>query len=270
MFKSLQRITAPSVQLVSTAEAKEHLRVTDSDEDSLIDALVVAATEKLENHLRQSFLQQTWQLRLESLPVAGVELPRSPFIVVDQVFYWPTAAATELRGRGAKLVVSTTGVLDQVMTEVYPGTSDYRCRVTDQSGVFEDKWLEAGTPGSTSTTFTTVDSIADGTYAVDYWQNSSTVWTRFLDFDVEPSIPAVLRPKDDDVPDVESDQGAPWLINYVAGYGPATTDVPDAIIAAVKGLMTHLFEHRGEDPRQVPVPDFIQYMVSGLVVPHRL
>ncbi len=266
MFKSLKRISAPSVRLVSTADAKEHLRVTDSDEDSLIDALVAAATEKLEDHLRQSFMQQTWQVRLDSLPVAGVELPRSPFIVVDRVSYWPTAATTELRGRGAKLVISTTAVLDQVMSS---GAST--CRVTDQNGTFENKNLAGSvSPGSTSTSFSTVDSIADGTYAVDYWENESSVWTRFLDFDVEPSIPAVLRPKDDDVPDVESDQGPPWLINYVAGYGPATTDVPDAIIAAVKGLMTHLFEHRGEDPRQVPIPDFIKYMVAGYVVPHRL
>jgi hypothetical protein len=267
MFKSLKRITAPSVQLVSTADAKEHLRVTDSDEDDLIDSLVVAATEKLEDHLRQSFIEQTWQIRLDSLPVAGVELPRSPFIVVDQVSYWPVAATTELRGRGAKLVVgASAAVLDQVMA-----SGGSTCRVTDQNGTFEDKNL-AGTvtPGTTSTSFSDDGYINDGTYAVDYWENESTVWTRFLDFDVEPSIPAVLRPKDDDVPDVESDQGPPWLINYVAGYGPATTDVPDAIIAAVKGLMTHLFEHRGEDPRQVPIPEFIQYMVSGYVVPHRL
>ena len=266
MFKTLKRISAPSVQLVSTAEAKEHLRVTDSDEDSLINYLVAASTEKLEDHLRQSFMEQTWEIRLDSLPVAGVELPRSPFIVVDQVSYWPTDATTELRGRGAKLVVSTTGVLDQVMA-----SASSTCRVSDQNGTFEDKNL-AGTvaPGSRSTSFSSVDSIADGTYAVDYYENSATVWTRFLDFDVEPSIPAVLRPKDDAVPEVDPDQGPPWRINYVAGYGPATTDVPEAIIAAVKGLMTHLFEHRGEDPQSVPIPEFIKYLVAGYVVPHRL
>ena len=270
MFKSLQRITGPATQLVSTSDAKAQLRVDDSDEDSLIDALVKAATEKIEEHCRQAFIEQTWQARFDSFPAAGVELPRPPLVGVEKVAYGPDLASSVLRGRGAKLVVSTSPSDSATIDRVLTGLA-YNLRVTDSKLSFEDVELTGATVGASSTSFTGIGGITAGTYFVDYCVDATTVWSAFRAWDVEPfDFPAVITPRTDDLPDVSSEHGSPWLINYKAGYGTATTDVPEAIIASVKGLMTHLFEHRGEDPRQVPIPEFIKYIVSHLVVPHHL
>tara|TARA_A100001037_G_scaffold71885_1_gene64319 strand:+ start:384 stop:1196 length:813 start_codon:yes stop_codon:yes gene_type:complete len=270
MFKSLQRITGPATQLVSTADAKAQLRVDDSDEDSLIDALVKAATEKLEEHCRQAFIEQTWQITLAEFPAAGVELPRPPLVGVEKVSYWPDLASTVLRGRGAKLVVSTSPSDSATIDRVLTGLA-YNLRVTDSKLAFEDVELTSATVGASSTSFTGIGGLSAGTYYVDYCVDAATVWSTFKDWDVAPfDFPPVITPRTDDLPDLSSEKGPPWRINYKAGYGTATGDVPEAIIAAVKGLMTHLFEHRGEDPRQVPIPDFISYIVSHLVVPHKL
>ena len=266
MFQGLKRTSAPAVQLVSTADAKAHLRIDDSDEDSLIDSLVKAATEKLEEHTRQAFVEQTWQVRLDSMPVAGVELPRPPLIGVEKLLYWPDLASSVLRGKGTKLVVTPYATLDQVLT----GATT--CRVTDTNGSFENVELSSIAVGTESTEFSSIGGLSAGTYFVDYQADASaSVWSRLTAFDVENhSWPAVLRVRDDDLPDVSSDQGPPWVVEFKAGYGASAGDVPDAIVAAVKGLTTHLFEHRGEDPRQIPIPDFISYMVSQYVVPNRL
>jgi len=266
MFKALKRITAPATTLVSTADAKAHLRIDDGDEDALIASLVLAATEKMEEHLRQSFIEQTWEVRLDAMPVSGVELPRPPLIGVEEINYWPDLADSVQRGRGAKLV-KAGGVItiDQVLSEASG------CRATDTKGAFKDVNMTGPSAGTNSTTYSGMDGVSDGTYYVDYAVGEATVWSRLTAFDVEVfDIPPVVRLREDDVPNVSSDQGAPWRVSYTSGYGSATTDVPDAIIASVKGLLTHLFEHRGEDPRQIPIPDFIKYMVSHLVVPHKL
>jgi uncharacterized phiE125 gp8 family phage protein len=67
---------APSGAVLTTDEAKLHLRVDGTAEDDLIDALVSAATLQAQSELRRALLTQTWQLKLERLPACGeIELP---------------------------------------------------------------------------------------------------------------------------------------------------------------------------------------------------
>ncbi len=253
--------------MVSTADAKAQLRVDDSDEDSLIDALVKAATEKLEEHCRQAFIEQTWQVTLEEFPAAGIQLPRAPLVGVEKVSYWPDLASSVARGRGAKLVVgASSSTLSRALTGATTGI------FTDSKRAFEDvDFYPIDSVGANSTNFGSTGGVSAGTYFVDYRADGSTVWSEFFGWDVDPgNFVSTLIPRADDLPETSSEGGAPWAIKYKAGYGSSPSDVPEAIIAAVKGLMTHLFEHRGEDPRQVPIPDFISYIVSHLVVPHKL
>lgn len=65
---ALRRITEPNENPVSRDEAKLHLRVTDDNEDTLIDALIVAATQEVEKILRRSLVSQQWRLSLDRFP----------------------------------------------------------------------------------------------------------------------------------------------------------------------------------------------------------
>ena len=78
--------TAPSVEPITTAEAKSHLNVTTSDDDTYIDALVAASRQKTESYLNRSLITQTWNLYLNTFETKII-LPRAPIQSVSSVKY---------------------------------------------------------------------------------------------------------------------------------------------------------------------------------------
>ncbi len=60
--------TAPSTTPVSLAEAKTHLRVTGSDDDTYITTLIDVATQTAEEFLNLKLMSQTWVLYLDEFP----------------------------------------------------------------------------------------------------------------------------------------------------------------------------------------------------------
>jgi uncharacterized phiE125 gp8 family phage protein len=88
------RLVAPaSTPAVTLAEAKAHLRVTDSAEDALITALVAAATEHLDGWtgvLGRALMPQTYEMRLDRFPSGAIKLPLGPVVSVTGV--WGTDA----------------------------------------------------------------------------------------------------------------------------------------------------------------------------------
>lgn len=78
--------TAPAAEPLTRAEAKLHLRVDVTDDDALIDALIQAAREWVENYCRRSLVQRTLELRLDGFP-AEILLPRGPVISLTSVKY---------------------------------------------------------------------------------------------------------------------------------------------------------------------------------------
>ena len=81
-------ITAPTAEPVSTVEAKAHLRVDISDDDTLIDVLVAAAREDVEARSWRALITQTWELVLDEWPSKSfIELPRPPLQSVTSVKY---------------------------------------------------------------------------------------------------------------------------------------------------------------------------------------
>lgn len=61
-------ITPPAVEPVTLTEAKAHLRVTDSADDALISALIVAARQFAETATQRALCSQTWEKVLDSFP----------------------------------------------------------------------------------------------------------------------------------------------------------------------------------------------------------
>lgn len=77
---ALTRTTAPTVEPVSLALAKQHLRVDHNDEDDLITEYIASARAWVESFLERSLIRQTWQMILDEFPAAGenIELRMPP------------------------------------------------------------------------------------------------------------------------------------------------------------------------------------------------
>lgn len=80
---ALVRTVAATVPVVTTAEAKQHMRVDLPDDDDLIDNLVQAATNTVENLTGRSLLEQTWKWLLDVFPGKNeLLIPRARVISV--------------------------------------------------------------------------------------------------------------------------------------------------------------------------------------------
>ena len=88
-------IEPPIYQPVTLLEAKAHLRVVDSDEDTLIAILVDAATHHIENFMGRSLAAQTWQLVLDAFPLDEIKIPKPPLIDVLSVKYDDTTGTEQ-------------------------------------------------------------------------------------------------------------------------------------------------------------------------------
>lgn len=84
---ALKLITPPTTLAVSLAEAKLHLRVDGSDDDTLITACIIAATEYAEQATGRAIMPQTWEHTLYNFPVA-FQLTRIPVASVTSIKYY--------------------------------------------------------------------------------------------------------------------------------------------------------------------------------------
>lgn len=87
-------LTPPSSEPVSRSEAKAHLRVDSSDDDTLIDALITAAREWVESYTGRALGLQTLQI---SMPwfLRRIDLPRPPLRTVVSMTYTDTDGAEQ-------------------------------------------------------------------------------------------------------------------------------------------------------------------------------
>lgn len=68
MAVKIQRTAPPQTEPITLGDAKAHMRVQVSVEDTLIEGLIEAAREHVEEVLSRSLITQTWQLNLDDFP----------------------------------------------------------------------------------------------------------------------------------------------------------------------------------------------------------
>lgn len=162
----LKLITPPAAEPVTLQEAKDHLRITGSDEDALLTTFIEVAREYCEEYQNKAYITQTWDLSLDEFPKSPYSLPKPPLQSISSIKYY-----------------------DQDGTEHEFNASNY---LVDTASV-------------------------KGRVSLAYGKS----W---------PSV--TLQPINGVV------------IQFVAGYGDATTDVPERIRNAIKVLIGQIYENR--------------------------
>ncbi len=102
--------SGPAIEPVTLAEAKAHLRVDASDEDTLIASLITSARIHIEAVLGRALITQSWSLFLDAWPPERmVELARVPVQSVDEVRVYD--------GDGAAVILDATSYVVDTVSE---------------------------------------------------------------------------------------------------------------------------------------------------------
>lgn len=83
---STVQTSAPAAEPISTAEAKTHLNVTISTDDTYIATLIVAARRHVEQLTGRQLINATWRLSMERFP-EEIQLPYPPFSSLTSIAY---------------------------------------------------------------------------------------------------------------------------------------------------------------------------------------
>lgn len=133
---TLTLITAPTVQPITLATAKEHLRVDHTDDDDLITALIVAAVSHVDGRdgvLGRALVSQTWEIRLDEFPCGeltrerGIRVPLPPLIEVVSVKYVDSDGVLQTLSSSAYQVVAGgfgQALIVEAYGETWPSTRD--------------------------------------------------------------------------------------------------------------------------------------------------
>jgi len=110
-----------------------------------------------------------------------------------------------------------------------------------------------------------VSAVASVLYFDDSDNQSTWATTNYyVDLQSEPAR-IVLRDGGSWPTDLRNANGI--QVNYTAGYGANTTDVPESIRVAIKQYATHMYEHRGDDEGRALNPPAL---VQNLLQPYKI
>ena len=94
-------VTPPASEPLTVAQAKSHLRVDHTDDDTLITGYIEASRQYVEERCWCSVQAQTWKLLLNDWPHEPLTLPRGPVVSISSVRYqtaintWVTLASDQ-------------------------------------------------------------------------------------------------------------------------------------------------------------------------------
>jgi uncharacterized phiE125 gp8 family phage protein len=110
---------APTAEPVTRTEAKLHLRVTTTADDTLIDSLIQASREYVELYTRRAFVQRTYRADVEYFS-DEIQLPYAPIASITHVKYYTAASPQVLTTLDAVNYALTRDVIMRSNVGVWP------------------------------------------------------------------------------------------------------------------------------------------------------
>lgn len=100
---SVKLIAGPASEPITLAEAKLHLRVDSTDDDTLITGLIVAARQGAEQITGRALMAQTWELALDEFKDV-IRLQKAPLTSITSIKYVDTIGTLQTLGTDAYLL----------------------------------------------------------------------------------------------------------------------------------------------------------------------
>lgn len=91
---STVQTSAPAAEPISTSEAKTHLNVSISADDTFIGTLIVAARRHVEQITGRQLINATWRLSMDRFPTE-IQLPYPPYSSVTSIAYTDAAGTSQ-------------------------------------------------------------------------------------------------------------------------------------------------------------------------------
>lgn len=131
MTTRLTLTSAPAAEPVSTAEAKTHMRVETSDDDTYIGTLITAARRYCEAVQKRAFITQTWKLYLDRFP-SVIRVPKPPLQSVSSIAYLDTNGDSQTLSSSVYTVDtdSEPGLIYEGYNQQWPATRDVEKAIT--------------------------------------------------------------------------------------------------------------------------------------------
>lgn len=95
MRYALATVTPPTIEPVTLAMAKAHLRIDHDEENELIQAWIAAARQLTEEYTGRRWVTQTLRLTLPYFPAGRIEFPVGPVASVTSVVYLDEDGASQ-------------------------------------------------------------------------------------------------------------------------------------------------------------------------------
>lgn len=130
----LTQTVAPESQPLTLAEVKRHLRIDHTDDDVyILDYLIPAAREYVEDETERQLITATWVLKLQRFPAAGepLRIPRPKLQTVSSITYYIDDVSTTLSSTAySVLTTEEPGVVEESTLDNWPDTDCRRDAVT--------------------------------------------------------------------------------------------------------------------------------------------
>ena len=145
----IQVTTEPTVEPVSVSEAKDHLRVTSSDDDTYIGTLIKAARQRAEGYTRRALVTQTIQYTMEAFPTEMM-LPRPPVASITSINY------VDSDGISQSFTDFQSDLADQANPKVKPSYGNSWPTARDQYGAVTVTYVAGYGGGDSPDTITNI------------------------------------------------------------------------------------------------------------------
>ncbi|MDI3335870.1 phage head-tail connector protein [Defluviimonas aestuarii] len=127
--------TPPASLAVDVETAREHLSVTESDDNYLIQQYIEAAIGYLDGWtgiLGRALMPQTWEMVLETFPAGCIEIPLGPVTAIDSITYLDEDGSSQVMNSSLYQTDMTDAGARIRAPEGWPSVGDYLGAVTVQ------------------------------------------------------------------------------------------------------------------------------------------
>jgi len=131
--RSLTRVTAPAIEPITLDEAKLYLRIDNTDNDTLVNDLIVAARMIAESWLKVSLISQAWKLAYDYGIPNSVWLPMGPVNAITSVVVINRDGSTQAADSGSYYLNAAQNAL--VLDSVQIG---FQIQITYAAGYGDD------------------------------------------------------------------------------------------------------------------------------------